>query len=93
MAIAVKIIPILIAIGAVVILIIALVASSLRKLSSDQRKPNHLKKTKKKNYTILTIFLVGLQYDNIAKSLDTKAKNEGLYTGKSIDKKKYIYQI
>jgi hypothetical protein len=40
MALAVKIVPILIAIGAVVVLIIALVASSLRKLSSDQRKTN-----------------------------------------------------
>jgi hypothetical protein len=37
MAIPSKILPILIAVGAVVILVIALVASSLKKLNSDQR--------------------------------------------------------
>ena len=35
-----KIVPILIAVAAVVILVIALVASSLRKLNSDQREFN-----------------------------------------------------
>jgi hypothetical protein len=44
MALAVNLVPILIAIGAVVVLIITLVASSLRKLSSDQRKANLLNK-------------------------------------------------